>query len=114
MIIKLLIFARLENWLIHLRKMQALSLNALNDVGLFQPIQPDATYLLFPAFKDTSTDSGTWVEEALKNARVALVPGGTPWFESASEGHVRICFSTSEGILSEAFERLNDWIRRGR
>jgi aspartate/methionine/tyrosine aminotransferase len=104
--------AWLENWLNHLRKMQALSLQAISELGLFQPIQPDATYLLFPAFKDPSIDSGAWVERALKEARVALVPGGTQWFESASEGHVRICFSTSEAILNEAFERLNDWVKR--
>jgi aspartate/methionine/tyrosine aminotransferase len=102
----------LENWLNHLRNMQSLALKQLNELQLFQPIHPDSTYLLFPAFTDQGVDSGAWVAKVLEEARVALVPGGTQWFESASEGHVRICFSTSEAILSEAFERISDWCQR--
>jgi bifunctional pyridoxal-dependent enzyme with beta-cystathionase and maltose regulon repressor activities len=44
----------------------------------------------------------------LDASRVALVPGGKNWFEEASEGHVRICYATSKGILTEAFERMLD------
>jgi len=46
------------------------------------------------------------VEKILELSNVALVPGGKEWFESQSEGHIRICFSTSEEILEEAFSRI--------
>ena len=42
----------------------------------------------------------------VKEAKVALVPGGINWFEQASEGRVRICFATSEAVLREALGRV--------
>ncbi len=42
----------------------------------------------------------------LEKSKVALVPGGKNWFEESSEGHIRICYATSEEILTEAFDRM--------
>ncbi len=65
----------------------------------------DSTYLAFPKLSE-GVSSEEFVKSTLDSARVALVPGGVQWFESASEGHIRICFATSEKILNEAFSRM--------
>jgi aspartate/methionine/tyrosine aminotransferase len=73
---------------------------------VFDVVSPNATYLAFPKLLDPSLNSTLWVEDLLKKSQVALIPGGTNWFESASEGHIRICYATSRAILMEAFDRM--------
>jgi aspartate/methionine/tyrosine aminotransferase len=70
---------------------------------------PDATYLAFPKLVNTELSVSEFLERINKQCKVALVPGGTSWFESASEQHVRICYATSEAILAEAFQRMNSF-----
>jgi len=48
----------------------------------------------------------TLVEKIHQKTRVALIPGAKNFFESQSEGHIRICYATSQKILNEAFERM--------
>ena len=96
----------LEAFLIHLKSMRQLTNNFVTTIPFFEPVQTAATYLSFPRLVNTQLSSERVVEAILKMAKVALVPGGTHWFENASEGHVRICFATSEKILTEAFERM--------
>ncbi len=42
----------------------------------------------------------------LNQARVAVVPGTARWFGPGAEGHIRICFATSEQILTTALDRI--------
>jgi aspartate/methionine/tyrosine aminotransferase len=60
----------------------------------------------FLEFKVPVSNTEIWPDQLKEEVKVALVPGGTNWFESASENHVRICYATSEKILNEAFERM--------
>jgi aspartate/methionine/tyrosine aminotransferase len=62
--------------------------------------------LVFPEFKVPVSNTEIWLDQLKKEAKVALVPGGTNWFESASENHIRICYATSEEILKTAFDRI--------
>ena len=39
-------------------------------------------------------------------ARVAVVPGLPRWFGPGAQGNLRICFSTSMGIVREALDRV--------
>jgi aspartate/methionine/tyrosine aminotransferase len=41
-----------------------------------------------------------------REARVAVVPGSPEFFGPGAEGHIRLCFSTSAGILREAMDRI--------
>ncbi len=93
-------------FLLHLTKMRQKTIQFVNEMGLFKALDPDVTYLAFPAFLDASVISDEWVGKVLNESKVALVPGGTNWFESASEGHVRICYATSAKILDQAFDRI--------
>lgn len=86
--------------------MRKLTFEFIDEIPFFQNNSPDATYLAFPQLKNTKLTSEEIVAKILKTARVALIPGGASWFESQSEGHIRICYSTSEAILIEAFDRI--------
>ncbi len=96
----------LDAFLEHLRKMRQLTLDFLEQSNLFYPVHPNTTYLVFPEFKMPVSNIEMWLNQLKDQARVALVPGGNNWFESASENHVRICYATSEKILNVAFERM--------
>ena len=104
----------LYNFQLHLSKMRELTLAFIDQTPYLENNHPDATYLAFPQIINTNKTSAEIATKILENARVALVPGGINWFESESEGHIRICYSTSEEILNEAFNRIrligNDFI----
>ena len=42
----------------------------------------------------------------MEKGKVKVVPGTKRWFGNEAKGHIRICFSTSEEILKEAFDRM--------
>jgi aspartate/methionine/tyrosine aminotransferase len=96
----------LEAFRDHLKKMKALTEEFIAEMHFLELVPSEATYVIFPRIVKCSMSSDEVVELILREAKVALVPGGRNWFESASEGHLRICFSTSEEILNEAFERI--------
>lgn len=74
----------------------------------FSQVNPNATYLIFPQVKlPKNVNSEEYCKQLSKMTKVSLVPGGKEWFEQSSEGHIRICYATSEVILSQAFDRLD-------
>ena len=96
----------LSNFQAHLSKMRQLTSAFIDEIPYLENNNPDATYLAFPQVINTNKTSAEVAAKLLESARVALVPGGVNWFESKSEGHIRICYSTSEEILNEAFNRI--------
>jgi len=96
----------LDEFLVHLSKMKKITEQFISQSPYFENTSSNATYLVFPKLINTQLNSAEFVEVLHKKARVALVPGGKEWFESASEGHVRICYATSREVLEEAFERM--------
>jgi aspartate/methionine/tyrosine aminotransferase len=96
----------LSNFQAHLSKMRQLTLAFIDEIPYLENNHPDATYLAFPQVINTNKTSAEVAAKILEHARVALVPGGINWFESESEGHIRICYSTSEELLNEAFNRI--------
>jgi len=50
--------------------------------------------------------SDDFAQHVLKQGKVAIVPGSERWFGKGAEGHVRICFSTSQEILEEGLNRI--------
>ncbi len=90
----------------HLKEMRDYTESRIAKFDIFQSNQPDSTYLHFPQIKNTDMNSQELCDFIHKKARVALVPGGKNWFEEGSEGHIRICYSTSKEILKEAFDRM--------
>ena len=99
----------LDSFRSHLTKMQQMTFNFIDEMPFLERPSPNATYLAFPKICNTNKSAAELAETILKKSRVAFVPGGINWFESKSEGHIRICFSTSEDILSQAFDRIRKY-----
>ena len=68
--------------------------------------KPQATFVLFPDVTGTGWDPVALVDVLKEKYRVALVPGGARFFGPGSEGHIRICLSTSHEVLEEGLNRL--------
>lgn len=68
--------------------------------------KPQATFVLFPDITGTGWDPVDLIDVLKEKYRVALVPGGARFFGPGSEGHIRICLSTSRKVLEEGLNRL--------
>lgn len=68
--------------------------------------KPQATFVLFPDITGTGWDPVNLIDVLKEKYRVALVPGGARFFGPGSEGHIRICLSTSREVLEEGLNRL--------
>lgn len=96
----------LDAFIQHLRKMRDKTSRFIENCPFLEPRNTQCTYLAFPKLNIENANAGDTIAKILELSKVALVPGGREWFESQSEGHIRICFSTSEAILDEAFARI--------
>lgn len=93
-------------FLAHLHQMRDLAVSRLNALPGVHCTPPEGTYVAFADIRGTGLDSQGFVDKALDEAQVALVPGLPRWFGPGAQGHIRLCFSTSQAILEEAFGRL--------
>jgi aminotransferase len=96
----------LEAFLRHLTGNRDLALARLREIPGIDCRTPNATYLLFPDISAYGLSSTEMADYLLREARVAVVPGAARWFGPGAEGHVRIAFPTSRGILSKALDRI--------
>ena len=96
----------LESFKEHLFAMRNLTVNELNQIPGITCPSPDGCYLVFPDIRKTGFTPVELQEKLLKEAKVAIVPGLPRWFGDMADGHIRLCFSTSEEILSEALFRI--------
>ena len=67
---------------------------------------PQATFVLFPDITETGMDPVDLVTLMREKYRLAIVPGGARFFGPGSDGHIRICLSTSHEVLEEGLNRL--------
>ena len=68
--------------------------------------KPQATFVLFPDITGTGWDPVDLIDVLKEKYRVALGPGGARFFGPGSEGHIRLCLSTSREVLEEGLNRL--------
>ncbi|MBV8326002.1 pyridoxal phosphate-dependent aminotransferase [Chryseobacterium sp.] len=94
-----------RDFLSHLQHNRDLAFKTLSHSEVLHPNLPEATFVLFPKIKNGLT-SEEFANHALHHGKVAIVPGSERWFGKGAEGHVRICFSTSQEILEEGLHRL--------
>ena len=95
-----------EAFLAHLERMRDLAVTEVSRVSGVSVRVPEGTYVLFPDVRGLGRDSEGIVAELLERDRVAVVPGAARWFGPGAVGHLRICFSTSEGVLREGLARV--------
>lgn len=96
----------LEAFLGHLTKVRDYAAARLSAMPGIRCRPPAGTYLLFPDVSAYGLSSVEMAQYLLDEARVAIVPGAARWFGPGAEGHIRIAFPTSMGIVSEAMDRI--------
>lgn len=90
----------------HLRQRRDQAVSALAAIPGLTLTAPDATYVLFFRLPPGSAAAEVVVERLRLQHGVALVPGSPRWFGPGGAGHLRLCFATSEAILSEGLRRV--------
>lgn len=94
-----------REFLTHLQNNRDLAFKILSRSEVLQPHLPEATFVLFPQIKN-GMSSDEFAKHVLDQGKVAIVPGSERWFGKGAEGHIRICFSTSQEILEEGLNRI--------
>lgn len=80
----------------------------LIDLG-FEVNLPKGAFYIFPRITKNNMTCEEFCKRALKEAKVAMVPGSA--FGKGGEGYMRISYSYSLKELKEAMERLESWIK---
>ncbi|MBR1695112.1 MAG: aminotransferase class I/II-fold pyridoxal phosphate-dependent enzyme [Selenomonas sp.] len=71
--------------------------------------EPKGAFYIFPNISSTGYTSNEFAEELLKAEHVALVPGSA--FGACGEGHVRCSYATSIDKISEALNRIENFLK---
>jgi len=90
----------------HLRRMRDLAVDQLSQVPGVSVRAPEGTFVLFPDISALGVPPEVLVGRLLTQHGVAVVPGAPRWFGPGAAGHLRLVFSTSEGILREGLARI--------
>ncbi len=90
----------------HRRKMLV---EELNRMGL-HCFEPKGAFYAFPSIQSTGLTSEQFCEELLKDQNVAVVPGNA--FGESGEGFVRISYAYSVENISNALEKIDNFIKK--
>ncbi|MFO0015556.1 MAG: pyridoxal phosphate-dependent aminotransferase [Synechococcaceae cyanobacterium] len=97
-----------QAFLLHLqarRDQVAASLAAVPGLE-FSP--PEATYVAWLRLPQGAAPADSVAARLLDRQKLAVVPGTPRWFGPGAAGHLRLCFATSEALLTEGLQRLVD------
>ena len=86
-------------------------LHSLKEIGL-SCFEPQGAFYAFPSVKSTGLNGEEFANGLLKAEKVAVVPGNA--FGSFGENNVRLSYATSMSALSEAFERMANFLAKNR
>jgi len=95
-----------DAFLQHLQRVRDYAIARLNRMPGITCHKPQGTYVLFPDVTALGLGSQETSEYLLERARVAVVPGLPRWFGPGAEGNIRLCYSTSLAIITEALDRM--------
>ncbi|MDD3225403.1 MAG: aminotransferase class I/II-fold pyridoxal phosphate-dependent enzyme [Clostridium sp.] len=76
----------------------------------FEVAKPKGAFYIFPSIKKFGKSSEEFCEDLLKNGKVAIVPGNA--FGKNGEGYARISYATGIDTLKEAFDRIEEYIKK--
>ena len=71
--------------------------------------EPKGAFYIFPSIRSTGYTSDEFAEALLQAEHVALVPGSA--FGACGEGHVRCSYATSIDKISEALNRIENFLK---
>jgi aspartate/methionine/tyrosine aminotransferase len=98
-----------RDMMVHLHKIRDICLDRLNQIpGVTFP-RIEGTYVPFPKF-DYDMTSDELNSYLLKEAKVGLASGSG--YGSNGEGHQRICIATSETLINEAIDRIENALNK--
>lgn len=80
---------------------------SLNDMGL-TCFEPKGAFYVFPSVESTGLTGEEFAEKLLKSKKVAVVPGSA--FGEGGTYHVRCSYATDMGQLTEAMERIREFL----
>ncbi|OQA11196.1 MAG: putative N-acetyl-LL-diaminopimelate aminotransferase [Firmicutes bacterium ADurb.Bin373] len=86
-----------------------LVIKAFHEMGL-PCSEPRGAFYAFPDIRSTGLSSEDFAQQLLQEEKVAVVPGNA--FGEQGEGFVRCSYSASINDLTEAFKRMNSFVRR--
>jgi len=95
-----------DAFLEHLRQVRNYAVDRLNAMEGITCHRPQGTYVIFPDITGLGMSSQELADYLLEKARVAVVPGLPKWFGPGAEGNIRLCFSTSFRIITDALDRI--------
>jgi aminotransferase len=101
----------LNDFVSHLQKMRNLCVEQLNAIPGITCIAPEGCYVAFANITGTGKTSAEMQQLLYNEAKVAVVPGLKQWFGDGAEGYIRLCFATSDTILSEALSRITNTLK---
>ena len=78
--------------------------------GDFDYVKPGGAFYVMARYRFTDAPSKEVAVRILNEARVITVPGGS--FGPGGEGHLRLSFGGDETELTEAFDRIERWLRK--
>jgi len=96
----------LADFVKHLEKMRTICVEALNSIPNISCIAPEGCYVAFADIRATSKTSLEMKDFLFEKAKVSVVPGLKEWFGDGATGYIRLSFATSEGILTDAMDRI--------
>ena len=85
--------------------------DGLTKMGL-ECFEPKGAFYIFPSIKSTGYTSDEFAEKLLTTEHVALVPGSA--FCACGEGHVRCSYATAIDKISEALNRIENFLKNHR
>ncbi len=80
----------------------------LNEMGL-ECFNPKGAFYAFPSIRAIGLSSEEFAEELLRKKKVAVVPGNA--FGDCGEGFVRCSYAASINDISEAMDRMEDFVK---
>jgi aspartate/methionine/tyrosine aminotransferase len=101
-----------QAFLAHLKEARDYAAERFNRMPGVKCRVPEGTFVLFPDVRELGRSSQELADYLLREARVALVPGVAEIFGPGAEGHLRLCFSTSLGLLREELDRIEAALAR--
>ncbi len=101
-------FATVEEMRDSYDKRRKYVLHALKEIGL-SCFEPKGAFYAFPSVKSTGLNGEEFAQKLLMEKKVALVPASA--FGKFGENNVRISYATSMQALSQAFSRIDEFVK---
>lgn len=74
--------------------------------------EPQGAFYAFPSIASTGFSSEQFAQQLLNEAKVAVVPGNV--FGLGGEGYIRCSYATSVSLLTEALDKINNFIYKNK